>query len=41
MSEADFLVGYGAAQAIPGPMFAVAAFLGQKADIGIGGVGNK
>ena len=40
VSEADFLVGYGAAQAIPGPMFAVAAFLGQKADIGIGGVGG-
>jgi chromate transporter len=31
MSEAEFLVGYGAAQAVPGPMFSIAAFLGAQA----------
>ncbi|MBI4724189.1 MAG: chromate efflux transporter [Rhodomicrobium sp.] len=33
----DFLAGYGAAQALPGPLFAIAAFLGAKASIGPGG----
>jgi chromate transporter len=28
VSEADFLAGYGAAQAVPGPLFSFAAFLG-------------
>lgn len=30
LSEADFLAGYGAAQALPGPLFSVAAFLGSR-----------
>ncbi|OAI45269.1 chromate transporter [Rhizomicrobium sp. SCGC AG-212-E05] len=30
MSARDFLAGYGAAQAVPGPLFAVGAFLGAK-----------
>jgi chromate transporter len=34
----DFLAGYGAAQALPGPLFTFAAFLGAKASIGPGGV---
>ena len=28
LSQADFLLGYGAAQAVPGPMFSVAAYFG-------------
>ncbi len=28
MSNAEFLAGYGAAQAVPGPLFTFAAFLG-------------
>ena len=32
-----FLAGYGAAQAMPGPLFTVAAFLGAVARIGAGG----
>ncbi len=32
VSEADFLAGYGAAQAVPGPLFTFAAFLGTVAD---------
>lgn len=28
MSKADFLTGYGAAQAVPGPLFTIAAYLG-------------
>jgi chromate transporter len=40
MTDARFLVGYGAAQALPGPLFAVAADLGAVAGDGIGsGVG--
>lgn len=31
VSAGDFLAGYGAAQALPGPLFAIAAFLGAKA----------
>lgn len=34
VSDAAFLAGYGAAQAIPGPLFTVAAFLGQVTGIG-------
>jgi chromate transporter len=30
LSQQEFLAGYGAAQAIPGPMFSVAAYLGAK-----------
>ncbi|MGB8868072.1 MAG: chromate efflux transporter [Rhodomicrobium sp.] len=30
----DFLAGYGAAQALPGPLFTFAAFLGAKASVG-------
>jgi chromate transporter len=37
VSAGDFLAGYGAAQALPGPLFAIAAFLGAKASIGPGG----
>ncbi len=33
----DFLAGYGAAQALPGPLFTFAAFLGAKASMGPGG----
>lgn len=33
-----FLAGYGAAQAVPGPMFTLAAFLGQQYQGGHGGV---
>jgi chromate transporter len=33
----DFLAGYGAAQALPGPLFTFAAFLGAKASAGPGG----
>ncbi len=31
VSEADFLAGYGAAQAVPGPLFTFAAYLGARA----------
>ena len=34
----DFLAGYGAAQAFPGPLFTFAAFLGAKSNVGPGGV---
>ncbi len=37
VTDADFLAGYGAAQALPGPLFTVAAFLGAKATAGPGG----
>ncbi len=33
----DFLAGYGAAQALPGPLFTFAAFLGAKSSVGPGG----
>jgi chromate transporter len=32
ISRDDFLAGYGAAQAIPGPMFTLAAYLGARID---------
>lgn len=38
VSPDEFLAGYGAAQAVPGPMFAVAAYLGASMPGGDGGV---
>jgi chromate transporter len=40
VSANAFLAGYGAAQALPGPLFAFAAYLGAVASIGPGGVGG-
>ncbi len=37
IGEADFLAGYGAAQAVPGPMFTLAAFLGERMPHAMGG----
>ena len=37
MNATTFLAGYGAAQAVPGPLFTLAAFLGAAATIGPGG----
>jgi chromate transporter len=37
ISNDDFLAGYGAAQAVPGPMFTVSAFLGERLQHGMGG----
>src|SRR4029077_10442293 len=34
----QFLAGYGAAQAMPGPLFSFAAYLGAVASVGPGGV---
>ncbi len=38
MTQSDVLAGYAAAQALPGPLFALAAFLGAGADAGPGGM---
>jgi chromate transporter len=38
VAPADFVAGYGAAQAVPGPIFTFAAYLGAIAGIGPGGV---
>ncbi len=38
ISQSDFLAGYGAAQAVPGPMFTLAAYLGARLPDGEGGV---
>jgi chromate transporter len=38
VSDSAFLSGYGAAQAVPGPLFAFAAYLGAVAGVGPGGV---
>ncbi|MCB8838168.1 chromate efflux transporter [Aurantimonas sp. VKM B-3413] len=38
VTSAAFLAGYGAAQAVPGPLFTFAAYLGAIADAGPGGV---
>ena len=38
IDASSFLAGYGAAQALPGPLFAFAAFLGAGIDRGFGGV---
>lgn len=37
VTNADFLAGYGAAQAVPGPLFTFAAYLGTVADAGLHG----
>lgn len=37
ISAGDFLAGYGAAQALPGPLFTFAAFLGAAMTVGPGG----
>ena len=37
MDASTFLAGYGAAQAVPGPLFTLAAFLGATSTIGPGG----
>ncbi len=38
VTPGDFLAGYSAAQAVPGPLFTFAGYLGALADIGPGGV---
>jgi len=38
VSDARFLAGYGAAQAVPGPLFSFGAYLGAVANVGPGGV---
>lgn len=38
ISESSFLAGYGAAQALPGPLFAFSSFLGTEIDHGPGGI---
>ena len=38
VSDSSFLAGYGAAQAVPGPLFTFAAYLGAVAGVGPGGV---
>lgn len=38
LNEAEFLTGYGAAQAIPGPMFAFSAYIGALVPTGAGSV---
>ncbi|HYB66252.1 MAG TPA: chromate efflux transporter [Steroidobacteraceae bacterium] len=38
VSDAAFLSGYGAAQAVPGPLFSFAAYLGAVVNIGPGGI---
>lgn len=38
LSADSFLAGYGAAQALPGPLFAFSAFLGSAMQVGPGGV---
>ena len=36
----QFIAGYGASQAIPGPLFTFSAYLGTVMDIGLGGIGG-
>lgn len=38
LTEDEFLAGYGAAQALPGPMFSFAAFLGARLPVPFGGL---
>lgn len=38
LERGTFMAGYGAAQALPGPLFAFAVFLGASASVGPGGV---
>ncbi|HUB10929.1 MAG TPA: chromate efflux transporter [Acetobacteraceae bacterium] len=40
VSDNAFLAGYGAAQAVPGPLFTFSAFLGAEARVGPGGAGG-
>lgn len=40
VTGADFLAGYGVAQAMPGPLFSIAGYLGAIAEIGPGTVGG-
>ncbi len=40
VSQSDFVAGYGAAQAVPGPLFTFAAYLGYVMTIGPGGAGG-
>jgi len=40
VSEDSFLAGYGAAQAVPGPLFSFAAFLGAAMHDGLAGLGT-
>jgi chromate transporter len=40
VSHDTFLAGYGAAQALPGPLFTFAAYLGSVSNVGPGGVGG-
>jgi chromate transporter len=40
VSESQFLSGYGAAQAAPGPLFTFAAYLGAMSKVGGGGIGG-
>ena len=40
VSDNAFLAGYGAAQAVPGPLFTFSAYLGAVADVSPGGVGG-
>ena len=39
-TDSVFLAGYGAAQAVPGPLFTFAAYLGAVATVSIGGIGG-
>jgi len=39
-ADGSFLAGYGAAQAVPGPLFTFAAYLGAVAAVGPGGIGG-
>jgi chromate transporter len=41
VTEDQFLAGYGAAQALPGPLFSFAAYLGGVASVGPGGVAGS
>ncbi len=41
LSNDDFLTGYGLAQAMPGPLFTVAAFYGATIESGPGGIGGS
>lgn len=41
VSSADFMAGYGAAQAVPGPLFAFAAFLGAAMDPAVLGLWSR
>jgi len=40
IANSHFLAGYGAAQAVPGPMFAFAGYLGALGGVGPGGIGG-